>query len=77
MIQVAPVGALAALSLRAGGDDVASGASRGNHVSIDALLTLGFLDLLEGHGRLGLRVQILQVQRVLHVVHAARAGHDI
>lgn len=71
MIQVASVSALATLSLRASGNDMASSASRGDHISVHTLLTLSFLNLLERHGRLGLWVQILQVQRVLHIVDSA------
>jgi len=69
---VAPVGALTALPV------LTVRHSRGpHHVGADALLTLGLLHLLEGHGRLRLRVQVLQVQRIFHVVHPARASHDV
>ena len=74
---MASVSALATLSVLASCNHVAAAASWADHVSVDALLALGLLHLLEGHGRLGLWVEILKVERVLHVVYSVGARHDV
>ena len=76
--QVAPIVALSALVLAGRAYATVRGSATvcvSEQIRVHSFLAFRFLDLLERHGRLRLRVQVLQVE---HVVFAlTRWGHDV